>query len=337
MKYWIALPLFLRIATWVRISSMLATLAFVIPATTYGQNSAAPGKKRICVGPIVAIKAAGQKAAKAGQGETLQQILETLDTTLIDQVNSSRKFEVVARKDTLKSLINEQDLGASGNVDPSTAAQAFKLAGAQYLVLTTITDFVMGREAVKFEGIGAAASREAVRVSCGIQVYDTTTGKLIESARFRGQETNVEREGSATADGATLTKITDRLAANILNRIIDVIYPAKVAAKLGTQITINRGEGTGIAVGQVWSVFALGNEIVDPDTGEKLGGNEAEVGQIKIARITAKLSYGDAVEDNGIAVGNIVRTKQTEASESPTPNGATPPTKNIAEKVKNDL
>ncbi len=321
-----------------RTFAILGMLACLVPQQIFAQGGTAPGKKRLCIGPITAIKAIGQKAAKGGQAETLQQVLETLDTTLIDQVNASRKFEVVARKDTLKSLLNEQDLGASGNVDQSTAAQAMKLAGAQYLVLTTITDFVMGQEAVKFQSLGVAANREAVRVSCSIQIYDTTTGKLIESARFRGEEANVSRQGSTTADGASLTQITDSLAANILNRIVDVIYPAKVAAKLGSQITINRGDGTGLAVGQVWSVYALGNEIVDPDTGEKLGGNEAEVGQIKITRLTAKLSYGEAIEDNGIAVGNIARVKQAEAATVQTPTDPNPaPAKKLSDKVKDDL
>lgn len=334
----ISAPLFLNHSRGLFTILTFGFLAALVPLASYGQVSAPPSKKRLCIGPIVSIKSVTQKATKSGQSDTLQQVLETLDTTLIDQVNASRKFEVVARKAALKSLIDEQDFGASGNVDPSTAAQALKLAGAQYLVLTTLTDFVMGKEAVKFEGIGAAANRESVRISCSIQIYDATTGKLIESARFRGQETNTSREGSTTADGATLTKITDSLAANILNRIVDVIYPAKVAAKLGSQITINRGEGTGITVGQLWSVFALGADVVDPDTGEKLGGNEAEVGQFKVTRITAKLSYGEAIEDNGIAVGNIARPKSTDATDTTKPNEApATPIKSLSDKVQKDM
>ena len=312
-------------------------------ASSVGQNNSAPEMeiKRLCIGPIIAIESAAQKASKAGHADALQQTLETLDTTLADQANGSGKFEVVARKDALKSVLNEQDFGASGNIDPATAAQIFKLAGAQYLVLTTVTDFVMGNEDIKFEGIGVDANREAVRISCSIQIYDTTTGKLIESARFRGQDANVSREGSATADGATLTKITDRLAADILNRIVDVIYPAKVVAKLGTQITINRGEGAGTAVGQTWTVYALGEEITDPDTGEKLGRNEAAIGKIKITSVTPKLSYGETVEDTGIAVGNIVRPQQaSEQPETPSPT-ISPATeqkpKDITDKVKGDL
>ena len=310
--------------------------------------------KRLCIGPVITIKSVVQKASDAGQSTTLQQTLETLDTTLIDQANVSHKFEVVARNDSLKSILNEQSLGASGNVDPATAAQVFKLVGAQYLVLATVTDFaMMGNEVVKFASIGASAKRESVRISCGMQIYDTTTGKLIESARFRGQDANVSRAGVATSDGASLTKITDRLAADMFTRIVNVIYPAKVVGKTGTQITINRAEGAGVTIGQAWSVFALGDEITDPDTGRKLGRNETEVGTIKIVRTTPTLSYGEAVEDNGIAMGNIVRPKQVDAPMVPAanselkpadtqstvaPKSAKPPQdKSISDKIKDDM
>jgi curli biogenesis system outer membrane secretion channel CsgG len=293
-------------------------------------------KKRLCVGPILAIKSAAAKADRNRQGDNLRQVLETLDTTLIYQVNTSRKFEVVARKDSLKSLLQEQEFGASGNVDPATAAQVCKLAGAQYLVITTITDFTMGQENVEFSGIGVSANRESVRVSCSVEIYDTTTGKLIESARFRGHEINASGRGNSTDEGITLTKITDRLATDILNRVVDVIYPAKVVAKLGTQVTINRGDNAGISVGQTWSVYGLGPEIVDPDTGEKLGRNEAEVGKIKISRITPKLSYGETVEDTGIVVGSIARPASAESVDSPEP--AKPAeTNKLSDKVKGDF
>jgi curli biogenesis system outer membrane secretion channel CsgG len=203
--------------------------------------------KRVCVGPIMAIKSVAAKADRNSQGDNLRQVLEMLDTTLVYQVHASRKFEVVARKDSIKPLLDEQEFDASGNIDPATAAQICKIAGAQYLVLTTITDFTMGYETVQFNGICVLGNRESVRVSCSVEFYDTTTGKLIESARFRGHEINSSGQGNPTDEGITLTRITDRLAADILNRIVDVIYPAKVVAKLGTQVTINRGDNAGTA------------------------------------------------------------------------------------------
>ena len=145
-------------------------------------------KKTLCVGPIVAIDSIKIKAARAGKALELDQVIQTLDSTLVDQLNGTRKFDVVARKAALRPLMDEQDFGDSGNVDPATAAKIMKLAGAQYMLMTTVTDFVYGTENLKFEGIGVEAKRETVRVSCSVQIYDTTTGKLLESARFRGSD-----------------------------------------------------------------------------------------------------------------------------------------------------
>jgi hypothetical protein len=316
--------------------------------TGTGNNSNAstsegPEKKRVCIGPIIALKSVQQKVASRGKSAELEQTIEALDAALVDQISQGRKLEVVARKSGLKSILAEQELGASGRFDSSSGAQAFKLAGAQYLVVSVVTDFAWGNETIKFNNIGVAANREAVRISCSIQIYDTTSGKLVESARFRGQDAGVSRESSVTAEGVTITKITDRLAADIMNRIIDVIYPAKVAAKQGNQITINRGEGAGVVIGQVWTVFALGQEIIDPDTGEKLGRNEAEVGKIRISRVTPKLSFCDSVEDKGIEIGSIARPQlppeQLETQAVPVkaevPNEAKP--KGLLDKVKGDL
>jgi curli biogenesis system outer membrane secretion channel CsgG len=312
----------------------------MLASQSFGQQTSSPGKKSICVGPIVAIEAITTKAKDGGRDRDLRQVIQSLDTTLLDQINGSRKFDVVARKAALKSILEEQDFGASGNVDPSSAAKIMQLAGAQFIVMTTITDFAFGQDNVNFNSIGVSANRESVRVNCSIQIYDTTSGKLLESARFRGTDVLV-KGNSPVAAGETLTRITDKLSADILNRIVDVIYPAKVVAKLGNQITINRGDGTGIAIGQTWGVYALGEPITDPDTGEVLGQNEAEVGLIKINRITPRLSYGEAFEDNGISKGAILRLKKSANKNSDNTQGARGGTKEkqggLINSIKNDF
>ena len=49
---------------------------------------------------------------------------------LIDRINATRKFQVVARSD-LDDILKEQDFASSGNVDlnDKSAAQQFKIAG----------------------------------------------------------------------------------------------------------------------------------------------------------------------------------------------------------------
>ncbi len=292
-------------------------------------------KKTLCVGPIVAIDSIKTKAARAGKALELDQVIQTLDSTLVDQLNGTRKFDVVARKAALRPLMDEQDFGDSGNVDPATAAKIMKLAGAQYMLMTTVTDFVYGTENLKFEGIGVEAKREAVRVSCSVQIYDTTTGKLLESARFRGTDVLAKGKQAVVGGGEVLTRITDNLASDIMNSVINVIYPARVLAILGDQVTINRGEGTGIAVGQSWGVYAQGEVLIDPDTGENLGSNEAQVGLVTIKRVEAKLSFAEAVENNGIEKLAIVRPM---AAPKPKPGAKESPAKgSLIDSLKNDF
>ena len=47
----------------------------------------------------------------------------------------------VVERSRLNELIQEQDLGASGRVDPNTAAQVGKLVGAKFIVLGGFVDF----------------------------------------------------------------------------------------------------------------------------------------------------------------------------------------------------
>jgi len=62
-------------------------------------------------------------SVKPDKKPSLNRIVESLDSQLIDRINATRKFDVVGRSD-FSDIIKEQDLGASGNVDAKTAAKA---------------------------------------------------------------------------------------------------------------------------------------------------------------------------------------------------------------------
>jgi hypothetical protein len=60
-------------------------------------------------------------------------------------------------------------------------------------------------------------------------------------------------------------------------------------------------------VGQVWRVFAVGEQMVDPDTKEVLGREEVAVGRIKITDVLPKFSKAEVIEDLGVDKGAILR------------------------------
>jgi len=244
-------------------------------------------------------------------------IIESLDSQLVDRINATRKFDVVGRSD-LAEILKEQDLGGSGNVDAKTAAQAGKVSGAKYLLVTTVDDFQDYVETAKFEDTGRSATKRFFRLSVVGKVYDSSTGKLLESANFQTGNDEFKRiqeeRNYSVKDGEMtdelMVAVSRSLAQRIADRIADVVFPAKVLAKRDKQVTINRGEGGGVAVGDVFNVFALGEELTDPDTKESLGREEVRVGKVKISQVNPKTSTADILDDTGIDKGAILRKPQ---------------------------
>ena len=142
---------------------------------------------------------------------------------------------MVGRSD-LADVIKEQDLGASGNVDAKTAAQAGKLTGAKYLLVTTVDDFQDYVEKATFEGTGRAATKRVFRLSVVGKVYDSSTGKLLESANFQtgnDEFKQIQEERSYVVKDGDLSEemmvaVSRNMAQKIASRIADVIFPAKV-------------------------------------------------------------------------------------------------------------
>jgi curli biogenesis system outer membrane secretion channel CsgG len=254
---------------------------------------------------------------KPDKKPSLDRIVESLDSQLIDRINATRKFDVVGRSD-LSDIIKEQDLGASGNVDAKTAAKAGKLTGAKYLLVTTVDDFQDYVEKATFEGTGRSATKRVFRLSVVGKIYDSSTGKLLESANFQTgndafkqiqEERNYSVKDGELSD-EMMVAVSRNLAEKIANHVADVIFPAKVLLKRDKEITINRGEGGGLVVGDTFNVFALGEELIDPDTKESLGREEAKVGKVKITQVNPKTSTAQILEDTGIDKGAILRKPQ---------------------------
>ncbi|WP_264357651.1 CsgG/HfaB family protein [Chlorobaculum tepidum] len=55
---------------------------------------------------------------------------------LISELASTNSFRVLERKE-LDTVLDEQDLGRSGRIDPRTRAKVGKITGAKYLVVAT--------------------------------------------------------------------------------------------------------------------------------------------------------------------------------------------------------
>lgn len=76
-----------------------------------------------------------------GQGkEDYEGLQKGMAAMLISELSANPAVRVVEREE-IQRLLEEQNLGSSGRVDPQTAAKIGKLVGARYVVLGTFVDF----------------------------------------------------------------------------------------------------------------------------------------------------------------------------------------------------
>lgn len=250
---------------------------------------------------------------KAGKTLELGRVRESLDSQLTDRINASRKFQIVSISD-LKNVIKAGDRESSGNYD-ATATKQFQLAGAKYVLVTSIDDFDSLNKEQYIAVTEKTMSRRTVRLSVVGKIYEASTGKLLESANFQVSTNDVrEIPKNRLEDGNQFDELFVALSRDVSERmaikIADVVFPVRVLSKLDKQITINRGEGSGVSLDQIWNVFALGEELIDPDTKENLGREEVKVGQVKIVQINPKSSQANILEDKGVDKGAILRLPQ---------------------------
>ncbi len=288
-------------------SPVLAQEAVSLPAATPIDL----GKTTLAVMAVKPMPSLQKATDAAGKTLSLGRSVEALDGQLIDRVNATRKFEIVSRSD-LKPILDEQGFGTSGNVDSKTAAQIGKLTGAKYLLVTSVDDFADFSESATFPGTGKSATKRLIRLSAVGKIWDSSTGKLLESVNFQHSvKDTYEERPNTTKDGKLtdelLLTISREMAEKIAVRVADTIFPVKVLAKRDKQITINRGDGSGVEVDQIWQVFAVGQDLIDPDTKEVLGKEEVLIGKAQIKSVTPKFSTAELLEDNGVDKGAILR------------------------------
>lgn len=286
--------------------------AIVLPASAQEVGKPTIGVHSVEITDGLAEVASSQSVAKR---LSLTRAADSLAQQLIDRIHNTRKFTVISRGD-LGALIKDQEL-QSVLTDPSDTniAQMFKVAGAKYALIVTMDDFQDINEELRFEGQQSVAHKRTVRMSAVGKIYDVTSGRLLESANFQLSEktgtriqTGTSRDGDRADD--LITGMSRDMAQQIATRVSDVIFPAKIIALTSGVATINRGDGTGIERGQIWTAYAIGPELIDPDTGESLGSEEIPVGEVEVINVTPKFSQARVTEDYGVDKLQILRKKR---------------------------
>ena len=288
---------------------LTALAATLVSAAALVAQDAPAGKKKLAVTKITANPAVAQRMAAQGVKLSLESILQGLDAQVHDRLLNTRRFEMLERADA-DALATEA--AASG--------QAFSFNGADYILTIRVDGFNDRSETRRLAALGKTVMGRAIEISAVAKITEVSTQRAISSANFSVKKYDSENRSENTtqkvgeASDVLMMDAVRELAQKIAGRTTDSVYPARVIGKRDRIVTINRNDQSGIAVGQTWEVYALGEELVDPDTGEK-SREEVLVGKVKVTRVTPQNSQAEILEDNGIDRGAVVRLADTGETE----------------------
>ena len=246
---------------------------------------------------------------------------DALADQLTDALIRSGQFTVLERQ-TVSDVMQEQDFANSGRVMKRESARTGRIVAAQILIKGTITEFE-GSASTQKRGVKVGFMRFGKRSSNAhiglmIRLIDSTTGEVLDSQRVEGSSKGggvgfevggYSQENSNKEPIAKATqKAIDNAVEHIATRLALIPFEARVIKNIGHQLVIAAGAKIGAQVGDEFEVFALGEEFVDPYTGESLGREETKVGVVRIAEVKEKYSKANPVGTLGSTkAGDIIR------------------------------
>ncbi len=120
-----------------------------------------------------------------------------LSGMLTNELAATGAFSMVERS-KLEHVLNEQNLAASGRIAPGTGAKMGKLAGAQYLVMGTVTAFEENTKGtgggLGYKGIRIGGKKGEAYIAVDLRVVDTTRGTV---DYVRSVEARVKSKGAS--------------------------------------------------------------------------------------------------------------------------------------------
>jgi curli biogenesis system outer membrane secretion channel CsgG len=237
---------------------------------------------------------------------------------LTTELNRTGGFILVSRADN-KELLDEQAFGQSGAVNQATAAATGKILGLNAIVTGSISQF--GVKTIGSEFLVGKQKIQQATATVDVRVVDAETGQVLYADSGTGvyetKTTEVLGIGSSagydeTISGNALRAAIAQFIDNLLQQMTKIPWSGRVAALQDDLVVINAGQKTGLKIGDRLTAFALGKEVINPETGVSMGRVRGkEKGTLEITEFFGEDgSLSRVVDGSGFAAGDVVRLGQ---------------------------
>lgn len=309
-----------RVAILVLIIFLILSVAIGCTAKRTKVSGTAPAVQKIPEAPIVTHGPKKRVAvlefvnkSRYGRDKLGAQATDILITELV----KSGLFIVVERE-RLNKILEEQKLEHTAAFDPATAARTGRVLGVNAVIIGSITKYGEREEGIEY--LGYKKKIQTAECTVDIRIVETETARVLyadsghgihqhEIKEFMGMGQKADYD-EVLADKALRAAIS-QFFNNVLNQISLVEWSGRIADVKGGQIIINAGRMTGLAIGDVLVVRALGEEVIDPETGVSLGrAPGATKGEIQVTEFFGEdASICRIISGGGFEVGDMVKYK----------------------------
>ncbi len=240
---------------------------------------------------------------------------------------------VLVERSKIDAILAEQNLGQSGRIEPTTAAQIGRVLGVDAVLIGSITQFHIeeqskGGSLGGFFGLGGKQKTQIATVQLSTRLVSTATGEILTAAEATGQADKSGGRGRILGIGVdSSSDSSERLLGEASGQAVDKIVAqlAAVAPKLaaqpatlpveemvvadvtGNQIVLNKGGVHGFRPGMVVSVERVIKDIKDPTTGKLLRRQTQSIGRIQLTEVDAQSSVGKILTGTGFKVGDVAK------------------------------
>lgn len=209
---------------------------------------------------------------------------------------------LLVERDQIKKVFQEQSLGMSGAVDPTTATKAGRLLGVSSIIVGSISQF-----GIKVEDHDYLLLKQRImkaEATIEVRVIDVTTGVILYADSGKGdymrkstqvlelgQKVGYDESLGCQALRSAITKFLDGLVI----QLAATEWSARIAAVEHEKVFVNAGKRSGLKIGDILEVKEPGDPIEDPQSKMIIGRTPGKSkGKMKIVSF-----FGD---DGSIAI-----------------------------------
>ncbi|MBI2832911.1 MAG: hypothetical protein HYX76_00615 [Acidobacteria bacterium] len=229
-----------------------------------------------------------------------------IDTAMSENSTLSGRFIVIERE-KLDLVLKEQGLATAGAVDPQTAAKVGRLLGVKYIVTGGIDKFAINSTQGRLPTLrGLGGNVVTAEATVNLRFIDTTTAERVIAIAADGEV----KKGGGFARGASLSQSAEwgvasetieKASKAIVEKLVSggyldrlgaaaAITEGKIIKVDGQRAWINLGASSGVKVGDTFVVVDVGEALIDPDSGQKLGADEKQTASGEVVEAQEKFA-----------------------------------------------